>query len=526
REQIRSYVARLRAGESAFVDEPAEGRSRSLGASLAYGFEQAFRPDERRVIALLHLFQGYIDVDVFCLMGIPDEDWCLEEVRQLDFKTASALLDRAAEVGHLSKLGEGYYRLHPALSWFLRPLFERSYPDDGERAMKAFAEIEGDLADYYVRQYERGRREVLPYLRAEEPNLLQARRLARAYGWGSAVVRTMQGLAEIIGRTPGRRAEWRRLVEEIVPDFVDPETDGPLPGREKEWGFVTGYRVALAHGERRWSEAERLRGLDVMWSRNRAGPFLALPADCLTWEQYDAIRSLATSLRELAHIQRETGRSHCVPTYEEALALGERIGDRALASTCAYQLGHAYQDLRALRDLDHAETWYKRSLELQGKHDTLSRGRTCAQLGTVAYERYCAGQRDGGCVGCLPHHLAEAARLFGLALQLLPADAETELDVAHKGLGTICLHRGDPDRALHHFRHSLRWAERSAERFSAAQTRELMARALLAGSRRSDALHYAEAALRAFESLDGGTESAEKARQLVEQIRQSLDWQG
>ena len=31
----------------------------------------------------------------------------------------------------------------------------------------------------------------------------------------------MQGLRTLYGHT-GRRAEWQRLVEEIVPDFVDP----------------------------------------------------------------------------------------------------------------------------------------------------------------------------------------------------------------------------------------------------------------------------------------------------------------
>ena len=33
-------VSRLRAGEFPFEDEPAEGRSRSLGASLNYGFDR------------------------------------------------------------------------------------------------------------------------------------------------------------------------------------------------------------------------------------------------------------------------------------------------------------------------------------------------------------------------------------------------------------------------------------------------------------------------------------------------------
>jgi hypothetical protein len=42
-EQIEAFIARLRSGEAAFPDEASEGRSRSLGASLAYGFEPSFQ---------------------------------------------------------------------------------------------------------------------------------------------------------------------------------------------------------------------------------------------------------------------------------------------------------------------------------------------------------------------------------------------------------------------------------------------------------------------------------------------------
>ena len=64
KEQIEAFVERLHAGEAAFEDEVSEGRSRSLGASLSYGFEHAFSEDERKQLALLHLFQGFVNVGV------------------------------------------------------------------------------------------------------------------------------------------------------------------------------------------------------------------------------------------------------------------------------------------------------------------------------------------------------------------------------------------------------------------------------------------------------------------------------
>ena len=79
----------------------------------------------------------------------------------------------------------------------------------------------------------------------------------------------MQGLRVLYDHT-GRRAEWARLVAEIVPEFVDPQTDGPLPGREEHWSLVTEYRVRLAREMRNWPEAERLQRVCVDWDRRRA----------------------------------------------------------------------------------------------------------------------------------------------------------------------------------------------------------------------------------------------------------------
>lgn len=49
--------------------------------------------------------------------------------------------------------------------------------------------------------------------------------------WGG-VLATKQGL-QMLDRRAGRRAEWSRLLEGIVPDFVDPITEGPLLGKRR-----------------------------------------------------------------------------------------------------------------------------------------------------------------------------------------------------------------------------------------------------------------------------------------------------
>src|SRR6185295_14945238 len=143
-----------------------------------------------------------------------------------------ALLDRAAEVGLLTAHGGGSYSIHPALPWFFKRLFEQSYASDGLVALHSFAEALGELGNQYAKQYTNGDREVISSLRAEEQNLLHTFHLALDHGWLQASVRAMQGLRWLYDQT-SRRVEWKRLVEEIVPQFVDPAAGGPLPGQEE-----------------------------------------------------------------------------------------------------------------------------------------------------------------------------------------------------------------------------------------------------------------------------------------------------
>lgn len=344
REQIASFVRKLQAGEAVFEDEASEGRTRSLAASLAYGFENAFTEAERKQLALLHLFQDFVDVDALRWMGNSEADWCLPEVKGLTGEVGIALLDRAAEVGLLTAAGGGYYSIHPALPWFFRRLFEQYYLETRIAATRAFVEAVREFGNYYHRQYEGGNRDVIGVLTAEEANLLQARSLARFHGWSHRVIGTMQGLRALYQHT-GRRAEWSRLVEEIVPDYVDPGTGGPMPGQDEQWSIVTDYRVRLARAARQWDNAERLESLNVAWNRDRAAPILSKPPQAWTDAEKNTVRTLASSLHELSEIQREQGSTTCVKGYSEALSLAEAVHDFQAAATCAFNLGHAYKDL-------------------------------------------------------------------------------------------------------------------------------------------------------------------------------------
>ncbi len=404
--EIGDFVERLRKGAAAFKDEVSEGRSKSLGASLSYGFENAFTEAERKQLALLHFFQGFVEILALQVMGGDptvvevQQDWHLPELRGLTCEAGIALLDRAAEIGLLTAHGRGYYSIHPALPWYFKALFDEYYGDERRmtkavvlrppsfvlRRHFAFVEAMDSLGNYYLHEYESGNHDVIGVLGAEEANLLHARQLARANGWWRRVISTMQGLRVLYDHT-GRRAEWAQLVNEIVPDFIDPATDGPRAGREDEWSLVTEYRVRLAMQARQWAEAERLQRVRVEWNRQRAASALAAPPNALDDAQRHVIRTLAVSVEQLGHIQREQGKRECVTAYEEAANLLQRIGNKPEAIV-AFNLGCAYMDIPALRDLAQAERWYRRALELFDERDHNGRARALGQLGLVACERF------------------------------------------------------------------------------------------------------------------------------------------
>jgi tetratricopeptide (TPR) repeat protein len=520
REQIESFVAQLRSGEASFSDEASEGRSRSLGASLSYGFEHAFSEEERKTLALLHFFQGFVGANALYLMGSPEAPWCLSELRNLTREEGIALLDRAAEVGLLTSHGSGYYSIHPALPWFFQGIFDQKYSKGNLRATQAFVNAMGALGSYYFYQHEEGLGASVDVLQGEEANLLHAYRLALTNGWWESVVSTLQGVSSLY-RHAGRYVEWKRLVKEVLPYFVDLEDDQPLPDREEGWRIVTQYRVEISRRELRRPEAERLQALIIRWLRqNTISDFDSnSQAGELDTEKRNLLRSLAVSLETLGHIRRELDQEECILSYKEALDISEEINDKTLGASCSFNLGHAFLVVAKVRDLNLAEYWYKKSLALRGVNDKIRRGRCFVQLGSIALARF-RGAIEGGQEELLARYLAEAAQHLLEGLDLISSDAVNDLAVVHNQLGLVYGYAGDQGNAFLHYRQAIHFQERAGNFLQASMTRFNVAVNLLDAGRRADALVYGEAALRGFESYgDRAAEEIESTRRLIGEIR-------
>jgi tetratricopeptide (TPR) repeat protein len=525
REQIEGFVRQLRVGSAAVTDDAAQGRDASLAASLDYGFTQAFTDDERAVLALLALFQGFVDVDALVWMGNPDlVGGPVPAVAGLDREAGIGLLDRAAEVGLLTSYGGGFYAVHPAVPWHLHTLFEQHYgPDDNptaDRAVRAWTDATRELGNYYYGQYNTGHTDVIGFLGAEEANLLRARHLALTEGWHDLVIGPMQGLRALYEHT-GRAVEWRRLVEELVPEITDSATGGPLPGREQHWTMLTSYRVLIARDARDWPAARQLQDAAITFDRQQVAAALATPPAELDDRQRNQIRNLAVDLFDLGKILRDQDDPGCVQPYTEAMELYQRIGHRHGEGAVASELGHAYKDIPALRDLDQAEHWYQRDLELVEEHDTLGHARNAVRLGNIAYERFDDAFDAGAPEEELLGYLNDAAGAYYRALELTPDDAADDLAVAHGVLGNVYHRAGQVGQALAHYVKSIQYDERQDNRYRAGGTRLNAAIALAGAGRRHDALLYARAALRDLEALGfGAVPAADGARQLITELGQ------
>lgn len=516
--RIAGYLARLVTGEAGFADDAAQGRDRSLAASLAYGFD-SFSDPERTLLSLLHLFQGVVDVDALVAMGDERNPGRAAPYAGHDRAAWLVLLDRAAEIGLLTRHGGGYYSLHPALPWFLKDQFDRAFGAAAPPPLRGYVEAIGGLANFWADRFiDTGERGAIAALGAQEANLLHARALALRHGWVTRAVSAMQGLRQLYPAS-GRWAAWADLVEQLVPAVEDPVTGGPRPGLEQAWSLVVEHRVGLAEQRRDHPAALALLESRVNVDRSSTADLHDADPAALDHRQRHRLRSLGVALEQWGRRLRDAGDAGCIAALTEAKASFERLGLRRDAAIAGFNLGQSYRDVAAVRDLAAAEAATRESLALHEDSDPVGRAQCHGQLGAIAWARFGDASAAGADHASLTGHLQAAHDGYTAALSLLPADAHDDLAVSHHQLGVIFATIGAVDPAAGHYRQAIRHQEARGDRYHAALTRRNLAGLYLQAQRCADALDYASAALAGFESF--GTRAAadvEDTRALIAAI--------
>ncbi|MBI5366701.1 MAG: CHAT domain-containing protein [Planctomycetes bacterium] len=537
--QIHQFVEAIRSGEQGIEDaDETQGRDKSLGASLDYGFRNAFKEDELPLIALLHLFQGTVDVYALQLMGQVGEH-ALPELKGRSKEQLAGLLERARDTGLLTHLGMTYFGIHPALPWFLRRFYASHFYGQGghssaSAALRGWVEAIGALGEFYLRRFSEGHPEIIHLVELEEANLLHARRLGRRYQWWTPLLSAMQGLSTLY-TYQGRTAEWSRLVAVIVPDYCT-QDDAPVGGRDEEYVVVMQFRVRLAlQEERHLAKAAALQEKLVAWVRQRAASDLALPSDApLEADQRNRLRTLSVAVGTLGNILRDQGDVGCLPRCRDAIHLLQRIGDKFAEAVAEFNLGHCYMQVPGICDLDAAEAAYQRSLDLRAPTDALSRSKCIKQIGMVHHERFKVGTERKQPVATLFRHVQAAERHYLEGLGLCPNDALTELATQHHQLGGLYTDVGKVESARHHLEQAAQFHVKTGDRHGAGQTRDAIALMYFRAAAREDrppqqrdyllrAQAYAEAALRDFQRYQGRAAKDEAdAQRLLDHVHQAL----
>ena len=124
-------MEQLRAGAATVTDDAAQGRGASLAASLDYGFTQAFTDAERAPLALLALFQGFIDIDTLRAMGDLADGGRCRRWPGWTARPGSRCWTGPPKSACSPATADGYYAVHPAIPWHLHTLFQQHYGPDG-----------------------------------------------------------------------------------------------------------------------------------------------------------------------------------------------------------------------------------------------------------------------------------------------------------------------------------------------------------------------------------------------------------
>ncbi|MEO5331162.1 MAG: tetratricopeptide repeat protein [Magnetococcus sp. YQC-5] len=506
KEEILNFVQSLRAGKADFEDEESEGRSKSLGAALKYGFEAAFSEEEQKILSLLHFFQGVVHAEVLMLMVHPENEHAILELQTITRDDLLRLLQRAAEIGLLTDLNNGYFTIHPALPWFFLARFQYYFPTYKKQKIcsMAFVTAIGRMINIINNKYIYGDRKKVYQLQIEESNLLHAFQLARHHDLHGQLIHVMAGL-EILASHFSRWEEWKNRVAEAAPCFVDPLTERPKAGREEGWMLILTYRCNFAEQQRNWPESERLQRILLTRNQQQATPLLNTHVEDLTQNQKNIIRTFSFNMQQLGKILKQQNNPECLQITKQSYNLCLHIADQSAAAIAAYNLGDAYKDLPfPYQDLKKAEQWIRTSLNLYSKQDQLGLGLCYHKLSEIAITRFEQerSRETPNQTQCIDF-LNEALTTAHQAINLLPAESVDYLSITHNHIGKIYSHIGQWDDAIKHYQLAIRYTEQAGNIFSAAGSRFNVALVLAQQKLFPKALLYANAALINFQTFGG-----------------------
>jgi tetratricopeptide (TPR) repeat protein len=397
-----------------------EGRLASLGASVYYSFRHLPEEDRQRLV-ILSLFEKVASANILGTM----ED-APARFQGLDPDAWDALLDRLAVLGLLTVLGDGLYRLHPALPPYLGALWQsqveaaRDGGAEREAALRSLIGAAATFAEFFRQQIRVGRAQMaLAQITALRPSLgafLASSLERKLFAEAGALIQALDEYWEVAGLASEAGAWGDRVVKATEPH------PGQAPEIERDahdlWVFVNVTEANRAHGAGDFANAERIY-------RRIATSFEGR-------DPQKAKQILATTYHQFGMVAMGRGNpGEAEGLYKKSLAIFEALGEQPGMAASYGELGNVAH-LRGR--LDEAEGCYRKSLAIEeALGNQLGMATNYHQLGNVVLDR---------------DRLSEAEGLYKKSLAIFEAlGSQPHMAGSYHQLGNVALGRGRLDEA-------------------------------------------------------------------------------
>lgn len=379
-EEIECFVNELKELETPVEESRAHlGRSRSLSASLNYGFKTSFTEAEKPAVGLLHLFRSAVGLASLSATA---------ELASLGFELSGnaekTLLDKAADIGLLVERSRLYFEIHPALPWFLEEQFNRFIEpldeDAIERAERGYVKALAAECSFLS--------SITSSFWHNENNLLNARNLCIENGWWKELVHIATSLSRLY-QHGAVRSTWIAMLDEMAEYYIDADSRTAVAGREFGWREMHRLQAETAFFSNDWDKAETILERVVNWDRRELIRFL--PGSGNERQRAQELL-LIQSLSKLGQIQANKGHSGCFSCFEECFNIARRHGDIESAAEAALGMSSGYRNVSSYRDEKRSKKWAQRVIDLLDDNKSYAQNLELAQawliLGSISRSKY------------------------------------------------------------------------------------------------------------------------------------------
>jgi tetratricopeptide (TPR) repeat protein len=466
-------IEALRQGLDTFAGEEEEGRDKSLTVSLDYSFSK-LSEKARKHLPFLGLFSERVDINLLhdFSENLDDEYGQAYQAvfgENLQKDDWLAILNEAAAASIVEYLGDGIYKIHPALPWFLRKRLNTITSLQAKQrnrqisrmdeiaslhsvplAMKGeevISELEKKLLIFYAYLADSCRKKLISdaefatfILQVEESNLLQNLRLAEQQQQWAYAQAILQALGEIYQRL-GRKPEFKALQQRALNQIGIHLSEAKAKGKDAFdfWMYLRGKEAneALFRAD---LEAARVISQEIL------DELIALNDSSLKDKiavAYHQLGIVALEQRDFKQAQQ-----YCL----KALKILEDAGDFYITSGVYHQLGRVAQEQR---HFEQAQQYYLKALKIyEDTGDLYKAANEYHQLGIVAEEQ---------------RQFEQARQYYFKALKIYEDTRDLyKAATVHHQLGNIACQQGQFEQARQYYLKALKIKEDAGDLYSAA----------------------------------------------------------